>query len=397
MEESKYKWSMLLQKYLDEDITPEELVELHRLKDSSKFCREQFERVTAPGYYQKSLHDVLEIDATQKWKEVKDSIFPPKPIVIWWRRNRKVVLSAAACVVIVLCAVIYSMSTKPFPAGKSVADNILPMQEPRIKGYSYILVSNEDEIRFMDHNDGVMYNSNGTIIKKEGGVIEIENVKSADVDNDKVFHLVTAPMKQQTLKLPDGSTFILDAASCISFRLNNIGKHRELRIYGQAFCDVDKRANTYCTIDLSDSVKVSVLGTTFNVRNYKNENPTVALKTGKVKLTRGSEIYNMRPGEEVVLTADKKFQLIKNVNIDAEVSWTKGELSFENKNVIQVMRKIGAFYHMPVRFADSNLPENKGYGRIPIEENVRDITSAIEDFYTVNIKVTDSLIVSNKR
>lgn len=60
--ESNYTWATLLSKYVNNDISPHELEQLHSQMASSIFKREQFDRVTAPDYYPSILTDLLKAD-----------------------------------------------------------------------------------------------------------------------------------------------------------------------------------------------------------------------------------------------------------------------------------------------------------------------------------------------
>jgi len=227
-------------------------------------------------------------------------------------------------------------------------------------------------------------------------LIAINSNDPEKTPDETFFYMVAAPKKQEKLMLPDGSVYTLDAASFIGFKLYRFGKERAVKIYGQAFCEVDKKSNTEFVVHLSDSVDVSVTGTRFNVRNYKNEHPRVALVTGKVKLTRGKQTFIMHEGQEVELTGDKKFALVKDARIEEEVAWTEPVFAFENKNVFQVLNKISPYYNYAVRFADSaSMPDTKANGQIPKFDNPDSTKSIIELYYDVHIEIkNDSLIVS---
>jgi ferric-dicitrate binding protein FerR (iron transport regulator) len=117
-----------------------------------------------------------------------------------------------------------------------------------------------------------------------------------------------------------------------------------------------------------------------------------------VKVKRGDEIFMMHTGQEVELTKEKKFRLVKDVNVEDEIAWTEQEFIFENRNIFQMMNQIGAFYNYPVHFTDP-LPDTntKVIGRIPIFENPDSTKVQIEVQYDVSIKIrNDSFIVSGK-
>ncbi len=80
--------------------------------------------------------------------------------------------------------------------------------------------------------------------------------------------------------LPDGSTFILNAESTLSYDSKNWSNNRRLELAGEAFFKVEK--GTKFSVHTSNG-SVQVLGTEFNVRSRENT-MEVKCETGKVAI-----------------------------------------------------------------------------------------------------------------
>jgi transmembrane sensor len=399
MADSKYKWSILLEKYLNKDISEEELAELHRQMDASPGRRKQFEEVTDPDYFRKTLMELHNIDIEKNWQRLTEKMphLKPSPVVRLIKNNSWKFYATAACIAALVIGIAsYYVITKDKTPNKPTASTAAIQKEPAIKNYSYIQLSTGQEFRLPELADVVLFDSNGTTIRRQGSLIKIETKGISQVHDETIFYMVVAPKRQEKLMLPDGSVYTLDAASYIGFNLYRLGQERAVKIYGQAYCDVDKRSKKEFVVHLNDSVDVNVTGTRFNVRNYKNENIRVALISGNVKLTRGKQTYIMHEGQEVKLNNDKKFELVKDVKIEEEIAWTEQLFTFENRNVFQAMDQIGPYYNYPVRFKDSaSMPDMKANGRIPKFNNPDSTRSIIELYYDVHIEIrNDSFIVS---
>jgi hypothetical protein len=74
MSESRFAWATLLYKYVDKVNTTEELEELNRQKETSIFKQEQFTIVTAEGYFQKAISDLLAIDREAALKGFEEKL-----------------------------------------------------------------------------------------------------------------------------------------------------------------------------------------------------------------------------------------------------------------------------------------------------------------------------------
>ena len=160
--------------------------------------------------------------------------------------------------------------------------------------------------------------------------------------------------KGQKLKLylPDGSRVSLNSSSSITYPERFDEQVREVQIVGEAYFEV-RQDSLRPFIVKSKNAVTEVLGTTFNIHSYPDENSTVvSLLEGKVKVGLNSTVENMdssvpvylEPGEEVSLN-DNSSKLskrkIKNIN---ELSWMDGVLAFNNEPVQRVFNKLELWY-----------------------------------------------------
>ena len=100
--------------------------------------------------------------------------------------------------------------------------------------------------------------------------------------------------------LPDGSEVWLNAESTIEFPSAFTEKERRVVLHGEAFFKVahDERAPFYVE---TDRLKVRVLGTEFNFRNYRDEEAHVSLVKGSVEVMQpGTDeaAARLQPGQD---------------------------------------------------------------------------------------------------
>lgn len=145
-------------------------------------------------------------------------------------------------------------------------------------------------------------------------------------------------VKGEQLKetLPDGSSFVLNAESDLSYRKEDWSNQRTLRLRGEAFFEVENGSTFTVATPIG---QVQVLGTSFNVfaRNGLFE---VTCYTGKVAVSVSgiSEVVNLEPGQTVRLTKDNTFErseITKN-----QPDWTSGVSSFRNVPLQVVLEEI---------------------------------------------------------
>jgi transmembrane sensor len=143
----------------------------------------------------------------------------------------------------------------------------------------------------------------------------------------------TSPRAQQsTVRLSDGTQVILNAGSSLSYPKAFSGKERLVTLTGQAFFEVSHDTR-HPFIVRTGKVKTRVLGTAFNVSNFKGDQTiAVALIRGSVQIEvkDSKEIMRLSPGEMMSyeLASGKVHKSTFDETVEA--GWTKGILVFKN-------------------------------------------------------------------
>lgn len=161
--------------------------------------------------------------------------------------------------------------------------------------------------------------------------------------------LHTGVGEQKMITLPDSSRIWLGPNSELQYP-ENYADMRNIRLLsGEAFFDVMPDAAHQFTVTV-DSLQVAVLGTSFNVRAYKNMPAlNIAVNTGKIQVTRGRNVLGL-------LTAGQTIQydrLLKAVstgtfNPEEKDSFTNNRLTFDNTPLSEVLNMLENYY--PVKF-----------------------------------------------
>lgn len=102
--------------------------------------------------------------------------------------------------------------------------------------------------------------------------------------------------------LPDGSAVALNKNSEIIYPSKFKGGVRKVKLKGEAFFDVKRDTERPFMID-AGPVTITVLGTSFNVRNTGTE-VEVIVETGRVKVQYGEKTIVLEAGEKTVVSSD---------------------------------------------------------------------------------------------
>lgn len=158
---------------------------------------------------------------------------------------------------------------------------------------------------------------------------------------------------KSTVKLPDGTTVMLNANSRLRYDETFKKNNREVTLEGEAYFDVAHDASSPFIIH-TNNADIKVLGTTFNVRSMKNGYFETALIKGKVSVSLNDlqkRNFVLEPGEKLMVgeegreNATPEKEHIKPVKIDhitkvdsliAETSWTQDQLVFVDKPFAEI-------------------------------------------------------------
>ncbi len=145
--------------------------------------------------------------------------------------------------------------------------------------------------------------------------------------------------------LPDGTMMYLNSGSHVFYPENLEGKTRTVYLVGEAGFKVTKNpAKPF--IVRSANLKITALGTEFNVRAYPEEDEiTASLLEGKIRVDcNDTASYVLNPGHQVVYdkcTTDSRMQ---TVNMKDVMAWQRGEIVFDKATLTEIVRTLERHY-----------------------------------------------------
>ena len=192
--------------------------------------------------------------------------------------------------------------------------------------------------------------------------------------------------------LPDGSKVHLNGGSKLSYNAAYNGRLREVSLEGEAFFDVkqDKEKPFIVKTSVFD---VEVLGTSFNVSVYNDENIVeTALIEGKVKLT-----MNGYPSKPVYLTPSQKFVYSRNeqkgnisiMEEDSELAWKQGILAFNAVPLTEVFKRMERWYGVTIHYDKENLVNDKFTGQFKLI-SIQEMMNILRIHYNLKFKIENN-------
>ena len=141
--------------------------------------------------------------------------------------------------------------------------------------------------------------------------------------------------------LPDSSIIYLNKKSKVSFSQNS--EQRTAHLNGEAFFEVENNKRPFTV--KAQNITVKVLGTSFNIRAFEDENEIhVTTISGEVEISNGLKSIQVRTGERAVLNRLKN-TVEKSLDIDPNfMAWKTQRLVFRNVALKNVIYTLSEYY-----------------------------------------------------
>lgn len=196
--------------------------------------------------------------------------------------------------------------------------------------------------------------------------------------------------------LPDSTIGWLNSGAKLRYSTTFMNS-RKVHLTGEAYFDV-KHLNESNFKVATSNLEVEVLGTKFNVSDYKDESFTdIILAEGLVKVSgvksHLSEI--IKPNQRIRYDKTKNQYQIHEVNADRLSLWRKGYLILDNEPLEMVIGRIERRYNVNVQLEDDRLKSVRLKATFvdePLEEVLRLIAISTPIQYTI----TDNDIAKKK-
>ena len=188
--------------------------------------------------------------------------------------------------------------------------------------------------------------------------------------------------------LPDGTQAWLNPGTELAFDSTFNADERNVSLSGEAYFDVAH--NPECPfIVTTESFRIKVLGTVFNVRNYPGDtSPEVSLAQGSVAMQNldGVNLVRLRPGQQAVLDTDDGTLEINDIYVGDMLMRHYGAVSLKAATVREIVSEISEMYGVKIIIdgEDDGTTYNFSFQK---DSNVGDILDMLE-FVCEDMKFT---------
>lgn len=182
------------------------------------------------------------------------------------------------------------------------------------------------------------------------------------------YYETSVPLGSQSkITLPDQSVVWLNAGSSLTYYEDQNHKTRNISLAGEGYFEVTPNPDKPFIVN-SDNMHITVLGTSFNLKAYKDDTTiNLTLISGKVDVNLVNEIQNMEnyilsPNQQLAYNKEKQTLEISTVVSANYGRWKDRILKFEEKSFNQLAKDLERIYNIPVEIKSDILAKERFSG-----------------------------------
>lgn len=209
--------------------------------------------------------------------------------------------------------------------------------------------------------------------------------------------ITTQKGSKTDLELPDGTKVWVNADTRLSYDKNFGDNTREVTLTGEAYFDVVKDMSRPFIVHTS-TMDVKVLGTTFNVRAYKNEtNEQTTLVRGSVEVVLKNKPDNkviLAPNEKIIVAREGekpengktsvrltepeliKIPTTKMDSLTTEIQWVQNRIVFDQEKLEDITPMLERWYNVKIELKAAN--PNRLYSGTFENDSLEDVLEALK-------------------
>ena len=380
--------SQLIAKEVNFGLDENEYLELYAWIDDSEENKLVYDRIRNQEGFLNWDENFHQVDVEEGWKRFDEAVNPNRIVFAFQTILR---YAAVILVPLFLAGVGYYLHndlTNQSPQQQKLAK--LETHQPKAQ----LILANGKKVSLDNKKVSALKENDGTRIEKGEGSLKY---KAGDEKGKVLYNTVEIPHgSEYELVLSDGTKVHLNAMSSLKFPVQFSGKTRTVELCGEAYFDVTKDAKHPFVVNVLGT-KVEVLGTSFNVKAYEeNEEVVTTLVEGRVKVQSSgfkAESMFLEPGQQATVDEKTGDMDMREVDVALYTSWKEGVFLFKDQRMEDIMTELARWYNLKVFYQNPSVKEFRFGGHFNRTSEISSIMEMFELTRKVDAKINGETIV----
>lgn len=295
---------------------------------------------------------------------------PTKSRILWSVGLSLLLLIVVGYIIYTQKTMVESVVTMAQTAPDEFLDDVMPGSDKAI-----LFLGDGKTVVLDSVNNGLEIDQASALTVYENGQLRYEAEENAPL----IYNAIATPKGgQYKLRLSDGTKVWLNADSYFRFPVSFKGDLREVELRGEGYFEVKSNREIPFVVkilhDRHPDTRVNVLGTSFNVNAYENEqSQSIALVEGELLIETASGSTGLKPGELLEVGENNK---IVQANLDVITAWKDNRFQFEDESLKSILKQVERWYDVEVIY--DQLPNERFYGIISRDVPLSQVIKMLE-------------------
>lgn len=213
-----------------------------------------------------------------------------------------------------------------------------------------------------------------------------------ETDQVAMQQVFASPGSRVQFTLPDQSVVWLNSGSSLEYPVDFARlDERKVKLTGQGYFEVSHAKDRPFIVE-AGGLDIRVLGTSFDVSNYSNDQlMSSTLEEGEIALlnSQGREVARLKPGQKAMLDKDSRELFIEEVDTRLTTSWKDGRLIFRNTPLQEVTKQLERWFNCTIDVAPELLDSGILYTATIQDETLVEVLEMIEISTNVNTEINN--------
>lgn len=377
----------LIAAYLSGEITQDESIRLDAWRNENKSHEQLFQKICSEENFVRHEVRKSDYDLDAGWKGVEKRIKRMS-----FRKRYMKVLQYAATIILPGMILVFALLNVP---EAQMTDNALLLAEQQI------LPGSAKAILTLDNGETVYLDTEVSEeqarladkqIQVDSTTLSYRSAQMLAAQTTPIYNKVEIPQGgEYALVLNDGTKVHLNSMSSLRFPVTFGADKREVELVGEAYFEVSKTGQPF--IVHTQGVQVEVLGTTFNVSAYPDEEYQATLVSGSVRVDAGQgNSLVLKPSQQASLAPGSSDLQVRTVDTAFYTSWVRGKINFKDQRLEDIMKTLSRWYDIEVKYADASL-KNKRFGcNVNRYESITPFLELLEATENIHFKINGKTI-----
>lgn len=264
------------------------------------------------------------------------------------------------------------------------------------KSQAILVLNNGNTIDLSEKNNKDIMTSEEVSIRNDGSELQYSVAENTKTDTQTKYNVLIVPKGGEfTLILADGTKVWLNSHSKLKYPVVFNDQTRTVYLEGEAYFEVTKDLEHPFRINAKNNVSIEVLGTSFNVKSYADENTVeTVLEEGSVCMSQGKDTVMLSPGYKAIYHSGEPIKT-ENVNTELYTAWRHGQYIFMDESVENILKQLSRWYDIEVFYSSEAAKSAIFSGDVRKYSDINVLLEAMEIAGGIHFKINGkTLIVS---